>query len=518
MDFTGSAPEALPDQPEQGDTALRRSTSMQSSQSDSTSLYSSASSVGSVSSFGSSASSRRIIVPLYNLSAHNVMTNAVLDAGTDAKIAKFMKRGVELIDLCVLEPTEIWPSRTPAAASGVDNASLRLPPPAHGDRISSPAPSTTSVDRQSLDATSQPAAAAAADAKPRSRFSNLFSRKDANNRSASLGAPAAPADSPAAKKRASTSPAPPVEYLSAPVLGLQSSIYSAVHPPVGKSPASISWVVRKWIKGSDSSLLGNLRASTRKGQDAAAAAVPTVRFEWVRAPARSNTGDAHSRFTTDATAADSRRSSRIVNAAAPAADDARPSQPGSPKSLDFAQLPKPEHPAADAVSHDEAASATTGTDAGDESDPEDSETPWTCTLVISLPGNVSPSPSDSSNNPSKRLSLVSTESAHPNPLRPGAGGSFRLRLATLSPTPHHPKVVAQLKIPWPLPDIDVVQGVAHKRSPTGRPSSSAGTGLLVTAEEMKDIVCTTAFWMIVREGFGGVGRKTRKGDGWRIRG
>ena len=51
-----------------------------------------------------------MIVPLYNLSAHNVMTNTVLDAGTDAKVAKLHKRGMEILALAVLECVEIWPT------------------------------------------------------------------------------------------------------------------------------------------------------------------------------------------------------------------------------------------------------------------------------------------------------------------------------------------------------------------------------------------------------------------------
>lgn len=42
--------------------------------------------------------------------------------------------------------------------------------------------------------------------------------------------------------------------------------------------------------------------------------------------------------------------------------------------------------------------------------------------------------------------------------------------------------------------------------------------LTLTAEEIKDVVCSTGLWLVVREGFGGVGRVSRKGDGWRIRG
>ena len=45
-----------------------------------------------------------------------------------------------------------------------------------------------------------------------------------------------------------------------------------------------------------------------------------------------------------------------------------------------------------------------------------------------------------------------------------------------------------------------------------------GSGMILTAEEIKDVVCCTGLWLVVREGFGGVGKEKRKGDGWRIRG
>ncbi|KAG5219710.1 hypothetical protein IMY05_C4789000100 [Salix suchowensis] len=67
--------------------------------------YSSVSSFSSVASTSTNASSqpgRRMIIPLYNLQAHNVMTNTIVDAGTDAKIAKFQKRGLEMIGLAML--------------------------------------------------------------------------------------------------------------------------------------------------------------------------------------------------------------------------------------------------------------------------------------------------------------------------------------------------------------------------------------------------------------------------------
>ena len=44
-----------------------------------------------------------MIIPLYNLQAHNVMMNTVVDAGTDAKVTKFKGRGVEVLGLATLE-------------------------------------------------------------------------------------------------------------------------------------------------------------------------------------------------------------------------------------------------------------------------------------------------------------------------------------------------------------------------------------------------------------------------------
>ncbi|KAE9401850.1 hypothetical protein BT96DRAFT_1017948 [Gymnopus androsaceus JB14] len=83
-------------------------------------------STASFSSVGSTASGRRMIIPLYNLQAHNVMTNTIVDAGTDAKIAKFTRKGLEMIDLAMVEVVEVWPAPTgiqfPAPTTGTGSA------------------------------------------------------------------------------------------------------------------------------------------------------------------------------------------------------------------------------------------------------------------------------------------------------------------------------------------------------------------------------------------------------------
>jgi len=143
-------------------------------------------------------------------------------------------------------------------------------------------------------------------------------------------------------------------------------------------------------------------------------------------------------------------------------------------------------------------------DDGEESDPEDSETPWVCTLKVRRIGTGAV---DFMSPPATAFSDAGFPRLTPQILR--------IKVGTLSPTPHHPKVVAMLKVPFPLPDVEVEQmGVVWRK---GFEEHEPYHGLMLTAEEIKDIVCSTGLWLVVREGFGGVGRVSRKGDGWRIR-
>ena len=158
------------------------------------------------------------------------------------------------------------------------------------------------------------------------------------------------------------------------------------------------------------------------------------------------------------------------------------------------------------------------TEDGDESDPEDSETPWVCTLKMRK--------SFSAGALSFLLPIPISNNLPPTAVDMSAPPQVvRIKVGTLSPTPHHPKVVAMLKVPFPLPDVEVERmGVVRRK---GFPPGSNGAyedeprdpyhGLTLTAEEIKDMVCSTGLWLVVREGFGGVGRVSRKGDGWRLR-
>jgi hypothetical protein len=203
---------------------------------------------------------------------------------------------------------------------------------------------------------------------------------------------------------------------------------------------------------------------------------------------------------------------------------------------------------------------------GEDSDPEDSETPWICTVKVRRSGpSTTPSPRKRVESAAhSRTSSKVGDMLHPHSNdeafrerqerereereKEDAAASaqakpIKLKAATLSPTPHHPKVVAMLKVPFPLPDVSIDYVETYPRSnrfagPT--PNSLAQTkeelekmdpeeraakereqlarkGLMFTAEEIKDVVCSTGLWLVVREGFGGIGKVARKGDGWRIR-
>ncbi|KAG8709228.1 hypothetical protein FRC08_018474, partial [Ceratobasidium sp. 394] len=89
-------------------------TRVRTNRSDLSQFYSSIGSSASVQSFSTMAStstttgSSRRIIPLYNLSAHNVLQNTVQDAGTDATVSRFRKRGIDVVGFGILEPVEVW--------------------------------------------------------------------------------------------------------------------------------------------------------------------------------------------------------------------------------------------------------------------------------------------------------------------------------------------------------------------------------------------------------------------------
>ncbi|KAJ7767080.1 hypothetical protein B0H14DRAFT_3509904 [Mycena olivaceomarginata] len=566
----------------------------ESNRSTASSTYSST----STASTSSNASSRRMI-------AHNVMTNIIVDAGTDAKIARFTKRGIEMLELAVLEPVEVYPGGgAPTGEGGVPiggssgfsnravvgrpsitgmntagvGASLTVPGANGGGGSRPGTPDPTSSQASLLTSSSahshsysqherplswhepgQAAAAATAPGTPQSKrklFGNLFKRKDApatpgtpegtptptatpsghaRTRSAVGVRPASPSAGGAtslALPRTSISsvsghghrssvdlarddaalPAPVVGRQ--PILGLLASISSPVHPPKGR-PGLYVWVVKRWLKGEGGGLLAVARGMVRgqHGADGDLTGEVEMRFEWKRGKAKRRREKEREREKGGRGELERGEPPEAEHGEPNAAEAAEPEQEGY---LDAAARRRPSVAPGD------------GEDSGDESDPEDSETPWTCTVKvrrIAAPHARGHSHSHSfgSGRHNPEQEQQEQEQGEQDRAR-WKKEVLRIKVGTLSPTPHHPKVVAMLKVPFPLPDVDVERLVVHKRD-APRPGESVsppgvkgGHGLLITAEEIKDVVCSTGLWLVVREGFGGIGKVSRKGDGWRLRG
>ncbi|KAJ7161063.1 hypothetical protein C8R46DRAFT_1194416 [Mycena filopes] len=530
----------------------------------------------STTSTSSTASSRRMIVPLYNLQAHNVMTNIIVDAGTDAKIARFTKRGIEMLDLAVLEPIEVYagggaPTNAGDAppqggTSGFSNRTLggrpsfsdRLGVPLGGGGSSRPAtPDPTNSSQASLASSSDAGQSqqshhsrslshgTAGTPQKRNVFGRLFKKKDGapvspaasltptpmgHGHTRTLSAVSATTPTPMATAglappRTSMSsahrssidlpaPAPAPEEVRAPVLGLQASVSSPMHPPRGR-PGLYVWVVRRWLKGEGGGgLLAVARGMVKaQGGDDLAGEVE-VRFEWKRGKGkarrrrekegkegRGEEGTEHDGGTRDPT---KRLSMSIIS---------RQSSFSVASTEDGQVVGDPTAGAAARRRSIHAQPAEE--DSGDESDPEDSETPWTCTVKIRRLAAAHAHARARSHHAFGR-SDERVESQEDEKTRRDQEKQWKKEVLRI-------KVVAMLKVPFPLPDVDVEHMVVRKREPGTTGSLNAGMmkpghGLMLTAEEIKDVVCSTGLWLVVREGFGGIGKVSRKGDGWRIRG
>lgn len=156
-------------------------------------------------------------------------------------------------------------------------------------------------------------------------------------------------------------------------------------------------------------------------------------------------------------------------------------------------------------------------DEGEDSDPEDSETPWICRVYV------------------------------PGARTVNADGEIKAKgkpVGTLYPAPHHPRIVASVKIPVEIGQI--ATGIGALMSPVtpsnpstdlSTPLSSAtkstrnsvssppltGSGqiqqqstdavlkqeeIVMTEENIKDVVSVTAMWLVSRE-FGALGKKKK---------
>jgi len=576
-----------------------------------------------------------MIIPLYNLQAHNVMPNVVLDAGTDARVAKFLKRGLEVIGLAVLDPAEVWnhgripggpfssTADQPAVGSvrnSLDNHHLGAQPPQTPESSAVSLGSAGDPTPKAWDPTPT-AAATPTQSTPtgaKKFFGKLFRRKDSPVPGV-VEPPNSPVSSPLKSTLNLPTPSSPAKrsslllpdqslspfstkdvILQPAVLGIQPTLDAASYPPHGR-PTAYVWSVTKWLKGSPDGLLDNVKGifqadkSIRDDPTTGLERQVEVRFEWTRADRggkrkarRAGTDGTEVTAGLGVAGGSSRRNSAVLT------DSNNPSvnslhdkdkrakrssvvevvQSGRglihKRSMESVGSRSPKRPGS--ITTNTTASETcegddevprSREDDGEESDPEDSEVPWTCTLHVVRKPTGAPFLSNPNTPTGSRFSQRSSQQQNQNLSGPPATvqqqqqalgvqsqttppQQIKLKVATVSPTPHHPKVVSLLKIPFPLPDIDVSSVNVRKRivTPVGiaRPAttSSVGsgtgnlnmqsfsfngnggkpkdTGLVLTAEEIKDVVASTALWLVVREGMGGVGRDKRKGDGWKLRG
>jgi hypothetical protein len=204
--------------------------------------------------------------------------------------------------------------------------------------------------------------------------------------------------------------------------------------PASKAASGYTWVIRKWLR------------KDLEGQDSDPL-LQQVSLEWRRQRKRPPT----MKRSGSSTSIESRLQSSASHTTSPGllglpnvSDDLLSR---SNKSLDIARSP-PSSPKIEQKDSTE--------DEGEESDAEDSERPWLCELILPpLPASES-----------QRLR--------------------RIKLGTLHPAPHHPRLIGSINIPWSLSAV-VLRGTAT-----------------ITAEEQKDFLAVTALWIVVREGLGGI--------------
>ncbi|WVF70130.1 hypothetical protein IAT40_004918 [Kwoniella sp. CBS 6097] len=305
-------------------------------------------------------------------------------------------------------------------------------------------------------------------------------------------------------------------------------------------PVGYTWTVKRWAKKNTEGWTAHLVAAANAGLEMVGGGLSSegedeVVFEWVKLRVPSNAaGDEILRrySTTGAISTTRTRSkSQVATSLAPQAASENPASrsqtslsvqpatqrngspfpPSSPNLNSSAQAsplgsprldgrPEPIRKLSASVSPSRRTSQTTlDVDANsihtgdltanedeEDSDPEDSETPWTCSVWVKKTGQ-------------------------------------RQLLGTLTPAPHHPKVIGVLKIPMGLDSVSLTDFKEKDSTITSKTRSSSSAsrdlaakrvkeGIALTEENLKDVVCVTAMWLVAREEFGGLGRKkSRRG-------
>lgn len=545
----------------------------------------------------SSASGKQRIVPLYNLAVHNVVQPTIVtDAGTDSKVAKFLKRSLDISGVGILEPSEIWlPLHNSSAMPGnsprpsFDPAGPRIARPASMiSNMSLLSPAVTRVEdpkRASVEAKPLKLEVRQDDG-PKKFFGKIFrkrvSAEPLAERRASIAASKSTtllaSEAGSSLKVPATPPQPAVHFnggehssqVGHPTFGLAPAMLarssSSTHldqngaivgltadvpKPVGYEseemrlsrsgrPIGYTWTVRRWAKKNTEGWAAHIVAAAAAGLDMVANSIPgdgadEVVFEWIkmrvspstegaiaalrRHPA-SDGADLTKRRRSNAKGTPSPspggsptgsrvnlaqpgpgRASRQGSLAVEAVSNAHHLEAGTakrkgPASPSPNRRVSPPRVSPTAASSDDVSSGDADVnldtdrlpavhepelsfldDDGYDSDPEDSETPWVCSVWVKRTGQ-------------------------------------RQLLATLTPAPHHPKVIAVLRIPNQLKGVSLTD-LPSNPPPQGRTAQSdlaarVRDEVCLTEENLKDVVSVTAMWLVAREEFSGFGRKDKR--------
>jgi hypothetical protein len=264
--------------------------------------------------------------------------------------------------------------------------------------------------------------------------------------------------------------------------------------PMGPStrPIGYTWTMKKWAKKNSESWASQLVAASAAGLDARMDG--DVVFEWVKMKSPSALSRMSTRNTANSLQVGNRSKSRAstidvgaesslysVNSLAPPRSSSplppSPSPDGRPAGA--RAMSTRSTPTRPATPTDEVSTINTQTDDGAyDSDPEDSETPWTCSVWI------------------KKTNT-------------------RQFLGTLTPAPHHPKVIAMLKIPVglqgiPLCAVEVKRTADNEKAQRQKDAEKrVREEVCITEEGLKDVICVSAMWLVAREEFGGLGKKKK---------
>lgn len=341
--------------------------------------------------------------------------------------------------------------------------------------------------------------------------------------------------------------APQTQVYAVPTFGLYPTIASAADGSLGEGSFTrtmgYTWTVKQWAaeKGGDLAAAGSwaaMFAVTDKlagGRTSPVRPVGDVVFEWSRgkgkggrmsrvdaskslAPATSNgsiqkTGNIQSAFNPN-------NASQGFALEVPSAESSRPASITSSHLQEETTISGPSQERLSSGFGSPPKESCDITGAGDESDPEDSETPWVCRLY--LPKQPGPIPFVSATSTTAQaptsMGNGSAESlANGNTQKHGvAEGESGIVVATLYPAPHHPRIVSQIKFfPGRLPiSTGLVKPSSSIITPDNHDASTqegqqATEEIRLTQTDIREVVCVTALWLVAREDFAGITKKKK---------